>query len=100
MYALTVRFTLPAGTDWEAIREVIRQRAALYAGLPGLRAKAFVLDPATGEYGGNYVWESRAALDAFLRSDLFQGAVKKFGEPSVRVHEVTAYVDQGKVSAA
>ena len=97
MYTLTVRFALPSGTDWTALREVVRDRARLYAGLPGLRSKAFVLDEATREYGGNYVWERLQDLDAFLRSDLFQGAVRKFGEPTVHVHEVAAYLERGEV---
>jgi hypothetical protein len=97
MHALTVRFHLPAGTDWRLLRQVVAERAHLYQGLPGLRTKAFVLDEQTGEYGGNYVWDSRPALDAFLASDLFQGAVAKFGEPEVRVHEVAACVEHGAV---
>ena len=51
----------------------------MYAGLPGLRSKAFVLDEGSGEFGGNYIWETRTALDAFLNSELFQGVVSKFG---------------------
>jgi len=97
MYTLTVRFTLPPGTDWKAIRDVARQRGPLYAGLQGLHAKAFVIDEGSREYGGNYVWKTREDVDAFLRSDLFAGAVSKFGAPAVRIHEVACYVENGVV---
>jgi hypothetical protein len=65
--------------------------------MPGLRSKAFVLDETTGEYGGNYVWESRAAAEAFVASETFRGAVARFGTPEVRLHEVIACLEGGKV---
>ena len=99
MHALTVRFELPRGTDWTQLRSVITDRAHRYAGLAGLVSKAFVLDEGSGQYGGNYVWASRADLDAFLASELFRGAVARFGPPSIAVHEVVAYVQDGLVKA-
>ncbi len=96
MYTLTVRFRMPPGTDWKALRATIRERARLYEGMPGLRSKAFVLDEASGEYGGNYVWETRAAAEAFASSETFRGAIAKFGPPDTRIHEVVAYVEGGR----
>src|SRR5512146_2583651 len=97
VYALTVRFKLPPGTDWKALRAAVVERAHLYEGMHGLRSKAFVLDEASGEYGGNYVWESRAAAEAFVESQTFRGAVARFGPPEVRLHEVVAYLEGGVV---
>ncbi len=99
MFALTVRFKLPPSTDFKQLRAVVTDRAQLYAGLTGLRSKAFVLDEASREYGGNYVWETRAALDAFLKSELFQAAIAKFGNPQMHVHEIVAYLERGAVVA-
>lgn len=99
MYTLTVRFRLPQGTDWNVLRSVVGERARLYEGMPGLRSKAFVVDEAAGEYGGNYVWESRAAIEAFLQSETFRGAVEKYGAADVRIHEVVAYLEGGKLIA-
>ena len=98
MIATCIRFYLPKTTDWKAMRELMVQRAALYNDVPGLRSKAFVLNPESGEYGGNYVWDTRKAFDAFLRSDLYLGAVKKLGQPQeVKIYEVPAYVDNPSV---
>ena len=98
MIATSIRFILPEGTDWKAMRELMKQRAALYHDVRGLRSKAFVLNPERREYGGNYVWDNREAFDAFLRSELFLGAVKKLGEPQeVKIYEVPAYVDNTSV---
>lgn len=98
MYALTMRFTLPAGTDWAAIPALMEDRArTLYADMPGLISKAFVYDPQTRAYGGNYVWESRELIEAFLDSDLMTAARAKFGEPEYTVLPVAAYLDRGEV---
>ena len=99
MIAASIRFILPEGTDWKAMRDLMRQRAGLYSEVRGLRSKAFVLNPETREYGGNYVWDSREALEAFLKSDLYLGAVKKLGPPKeIKLYEVPAYVDNPSVT--
>lgn len=69
----------------------------LYRKMPGLISKAFLYDPYTREYGGNYVWETREQLDAFLKSEIFLSAKAKFGEPSIRVHPIAAYLERGNV---
>ncbi len=97
MNALTAIFTMPAETDWEALATTAQARAALYAAVPGLRSKAFVLSPERRQYGGIYVFDSRDSLDAFLRSALFAGAIEKFGQPELRAFEVVAAVEQGAV---
>jgi hypothetical protein len=54
MFTLTMRFTLPADTDWSKIPALMEDRARnLYINMPGLISKAFVYDPETREYGGN-----------------------------------------------
>ena len=97
MYVLLVVFTLPEGTDWDAIRQTARQRAALYTEVPGLRSKAFVLAPERRQYGGHYVWETREALNDFLTSELFASSKAKFGEPEIAIFEVAAYLSAGVV---
>src|SRR4051812_19124023 len=96
MYAMTAVFTMPEETDWDALRETARQRAeALYLDLPGLKSKAFIINPDARLYGGQYVWETRAATEAFLASEIFAGAKAKFGHPTIQQYEVPAYVEQG-----
>jgi Putative mono-oxygenase ydhR len=98
MFTLTMRFTLPEDTDWSKIPALMEDRARnIYSNMPGLISKAFVYDPETREYGGNYVWERREQIDAFLKSDIVTGARARFGEPTYRVHQVAAYLDRGRV---
>jgi hypothetical protein len=78
------------------MRALARQRAdEYYRGLPGLRSKAFILNPEAGSYGGLYVWESRAYLDAFLAGGVFEGIVARLGPPTIEVFEVPAYIEAG-----
>lgn len=101
MLAACFRFVLPEGTDWNAIRTLMKERAQQFRKLPGLRSKAFLLDAKRGEIGGNYVWETREALDAYLRSDLYLNVVRKLGEPTeLRIYEVPEYVDNAAPDAS
>lgn len=96
MFATTVRFTMPADTDWEQLRRLAVRRAfEVYRRIPGLHAKAFVFSPERGEYGGNYVWETQDDAEAFLRSETWRDVVAKFGEPRIERTEICAYVEDG-----
>jgi hypothetical protein len=96
MFATTIRFTLPAGTDWEQLRaRAVRAAFELYRLVPGLRAKAFVFAPERCEFGGNYVWETQDHAEAYLRSEAWRNVVSVFGEPRVERAEVCAYVECG-----
>jgi hypothetical protein len=98
MYALTMRFTLAEATDWSKIPSLMEDRARnLYRDMPSLISKAFVYDPVTREYGGNYVWETRESIDAFLASPIVAQAREKFGDPTYAVHRIAAYIDRRKV---
>jgi hypothetical protein len=101
MYAMTAVFTMPEGTNWGAMRALARERAeAYYLDMPGLISKAFIIDPERRLYGGQYVWETRAAMDAFLASAIFRGAVAKFGQPEFRFYEIPAYIERGALVGA
>ena len=94
MCAACFRFAVPEGADLNAMRALMKQRAKQFRNLPGLRSKAFLLDTDRREIGGNYVWETRESLDAYLRSDLYLDVVRKIGEPKeLRIYEVPEYVD-------
>ena len=96
MFATTIRFTMPADTSWEALRQLaIRRAFEVYRMIPGLRSTAFVFAPERSEFGGNYVWETQDHAEAFLRSAAWRTAVSLYGEPRVERAEVCAYVESG-----
>jgi heme-degrading monooxygenase HmoA len=97
MYATIIRFAAPRDVDWEELRQsAIRRAFEVFRHVPGLRAKAFVLSPGKGEFGGNYVWETQDDAQAYLRSDLFRALARAFGEPRVEEGaEICAYLEDG-----
>lgn len=98
MFVMIAIFNMPADTDWEALRETARRRIDLYRGMPGLVSKSFIIDVERGHYGGCYLWQSRQAMDDFLASATFAGAVAQFGQPRVTTFEVAAYLDNRAIN--
>ena len=74
MHILIVNFTL-AGVTEQQYAGLCDQIAPAFAAVPGLISKMWLADPASGTYGGVYVWQDREALERFKASDLFKGVV-------------------------
>jgi hypothetical protein len=97
MFATTIRFTMPADTDWERVRQLAVRRAfEIYRTTPGLRSIAFVFAPERSEFGGNCVWETQDHAEAFLRSEAWRTALSLYGDqPRIEGAELCAYVEDG-----
>ncbi len=70
------------------VMEIARERAPEFRALPGLCQKYYFEDPATGEVGGLYLWDSEEALDAYRKSALratIASAYETVGEPQIEV---------------
>ena len=59
-----------SGLSTEEARRIMDERAPDYRALPGLLHKYYVQEPATGDLGGIYLWDSEKSLPAFRESDL------------------------------
>lgn len=86
---LVINFSLEGMTEAE-YRTQCDEVAPAFAAVPGLVSKVWLADRANGVYGGVYTFESGAALDAYLASDLFAqvGATPTLVDMSVRRFEV------------
>lgn len=91
-YALHVLFHAEE-IDADALRERFPTRVPVFAAVPGLHSKAFILDEESGEFGGFYVFDSAAARADYPRSELFAETVATFGEPQLREFEVGALLE-------
>jgi hypothetical protein len=49
--------------------------APAFAAVPGLLSKVWLADSSSGVYGGVYLWDSEASMNAFATTDLFAGVV-------------------------
>lgn len=91
MLVQIVRFTT-AMSD-EAFVKVAEERSPAFAQVPGLQQKYFVKLDEPGRYGGVYIWENRAAMEAYRASDLAAStgdAYEVIGETEVETMEVLA----------
>jgi hypothetical protein len=92
MHALEYVWSLGDRFDAATLRHRVEERKGLYADLPGLVAKAFLMDEATRRFGGFYIWETAGDAECFLASDLFAGSRTALGEPEIRRYEIPALV--------
>lgn len=54
----------------EELERRAKERAPQFRKLPGLVQKYYVVDDATGEWAGVYLWDSEESVQAYLASDL------------------------------
>lgn len=69
MQVVTFRLKGIARSDYDVLCE---RTAPAIAAVPGLVAKVWLADESTNTYGGVYTWRDRAALENFLKGDLFR----------------------------
>ena len=75
----------------EEAKERYRERMPEFRELPGLLQKYYVHEPATGEVGGIYIWDSEESLQGYLRSDLRESipeAYRVVGPPRIEKFQV------------
>lgn len=70
MHVQVVNFQLKGASEEQFFAEC-DNLAPAFAALPGLISKVWLADRANNTYGGVYVWSERAAMEAYLASDLF-----------------------------
>jgi heme-degrading monooxygenase HmoA len=94
MIGVLVRFRYESGFSEERVRQVAAAARAKFEGMPGLRSKAFTIDPANREALNFYVWESEEAAKAFFSQQLIDRVAELYGvRPTVHFVEVAALVD-------
>jgi hypothetical protein len=81
------------GRNAEISRITDEEITGVYAGMKGLKWVKFYLDPVSGERGSVTLWESRAALDAYMKSEARRGILAKLqplidGEVTSKIYVV------------
>jgi heme-degrading monooxygenase HmoA len=101
MVGVIVTFRYPDGFNAEQVRTIAANARKKFEGLPGLRSKAFTLSADAKEAVNFYVWESRAAAEAFFTPQLAAGVTGLYGvAPEIRYVEIAALVDNANAPAA
>jgi hypothetical protein len=72
-----------SGLPKEEVLKKLGERAHKYHEVKGLLQKLYVHDESTGHFGGIYIFDSKASLEAFKNSELSKstGDAYKFTEP-------------------
>ncbi|MCB9556233.1 MAG: YdhR family protein [Deltaproteobacteria bacterium] len=90
---LFVRFKSSLST--EELTRRCKERLPSFRALDGLLQKYYVHDPQSGEWGGVYIWESQAALEAYRGSELCHSiadAYQVIGAPRIEVCMIAEYL--------
>ncbi len=97
MIGVFVTFQLGANFNAEAVRKLAEEARPKFQGMPGLRSKAFTLDPEKREATNFYVWDSDEAAKAFFSEETVQRVTKRYGvRPTVRFVQISALVENNR----
>lgn len=72
MHIQIVNFHLE-GLDEDGYRRLCDEVAPAFTEVPGLISKVWLADAGANAYGGVYKWESREAMEAFQKTELYRG---------------------------
>jgi hypothetical protein len=57
--------------------QLVEPDAPVLATVPGLISKVWLADEARNTFGGFYLWDNKAAMEAFMHSDLVKAVVSR-----------------------
>ena len=86
---LLVKFK--SALSYEEVIKVIDSRIDQFRALKGLQQKYYLLEPATEEFAGLYIWDSEEDFLAYRDSELRATIAKAYqtqGEPRIEVFRV------------
>ena len=94
MIGVFVTFRYEDNFDERALRKIAETARARFEGMPGLRSKAFTLNPGKREAVNFYVWDSEDAAKQFFTSDLIERVAGLYGvRPSVEFVQIVTLVE-------
>jgi hypothetical protein len=84
MHTVMWTFKVPAGTPKAKLVETINATAHSYEGIPGLIRKYYGIAPDGASLVGIYLWDNKAAADAFYTPDWVAMVTKRWAAPPQR----------------
>jgi heme-degrading monooxygenase HmoA len=75
----------------EEVMRIAREREPQFKAIPGLIQKYYIKPQQDDHYGGVYIWDSAASLNAYRASDLAASIPKAYGiigAPDVEIVDV------------
>lgn len=94
MIIALVTFKMPAGIALADVQRRFEESAPRFRQVGGLIRKNYLYDPASGTSGGSYLWESRAAAEAYYDAAWRDRMTTMMGNtPAVQYFESPVQVD-------
>ena len=94
MIGVFVTFRYEDTFDERAVRQIAETARARFEGMPGLRSKAFTLNPGKREATNFYVWDSDDAAKAFFTDELLERLTRLYGvRPRVEFVQIATLVE-------
>jgi hypothetical protein len=84
MHTVMWTFKVPAETSKAQLIGTIHATAHAYEGIPGLIRKYYGIAPDGASLVGIYLWDSKAAADAFYSPDWVAMVTKRWAAPPLR----------------
>jgi heme-degrading monooxygenase HmoA len=98
MIGVFVTFRYGDNFDEKAVRRIATTSRERFEGMPGLRSKAFTLNPGKHEAANFYVWDSEDAARAFFTDQLQERVADLYGvRPSVEFVQIATLVENREV---
>jgi heme-degrading monooxygenase HmoA len=97
MIGVFVTFHYGDTFDEQTVRQIAHTARIKFEGVPGLRSKAFTLNPAKREAANFYVWDSEEAAKAFFTDELLGRVAGLYGvRPGVEFVQIAALVENAR----
>ena len=94
MIGVFITFRYGVNFDERALRKIAETARVRFEGMPGLRSKAFTINPGKREAANLYVWDSEDAAKAFFTDQLLERVASLYGvRPSVEFVQIASLVD-------
>jgi hypothetical protein len=91
--------TFRYGDDFneQSVRKIAETARAMFEGMPGLRSKAFTVNPEKREATNFYVWDSQDAAKAFFTDALVALVTDLYGvRPGVEFVQIATLVENAR----
>jgi heme-degrading monooxygenase HmoA len=97
MIGVFVTFRYGDSFDEEALRKIAETARGRFEGMPGLRSKAFTINPGKREAVNFYVWDSKDAAKAFFTDELVEQVAGLYGvRPGVEFVKIATLVENSR----
>ena len=77
MQAQIITYQLKDISQEEYLKQMVEPDAPILANVNGLISKVWLVDEEKNTFGGFYLWKTKAAMEAFMHSDLVAAVVSR-----------------------